>query len=101
MSVTIPIKMLNRSTPIPLRVPRLAHGDAWRVFERALEERRDGTIILDMSGVHDATTSAFARFVLLRRELLRRGRDLRLRNLHGRAAMLYEISRLDSVLPQC
>ena len=59
------------------------------------------TVVIDMSAVEEATTSAFARLVLLRRELRRAGRDLRITGLRDRAARLYEISRLDTVLPQC
>ena len=57
------------------------------------------TIVVDLSHARDATTSAFARLVLLRRYLLRTGRDLRLTGLSHRAARLYEVSRLDRVLP--
>ena len=79
------------------------HREAFDVFDRALLAMRDRddvrTIVFDMSRVSDATTSAFARLVLLRKELLREGRDLRISGLHDRAARLYEISRLDKVLP--
>ena len=57
------------------------------------------TIVVDLSHARDATTSAFARLVLLRRYLLRTGRDLRLTGLSDRAARLYEVSRLHRVLP--
>ncbi len=56
-------------------------------------------VIVDLTAAHDATTSAFARLVLLRRHLLHAGRDLRLTGLSDRAARLYEVSRLSSVLP--
>lgn len=74
------------------------HRDACRVCEAALRAAAR-TVILDLSAAHDATTSAFARLVLLRRRLLRGGRDLRLKGLSDRAARLYEVSRLDFVLP--
>jgi ABC-type transporter Mla MlaB component len=53
-----------------------------------------------MSGVEEVTTSAFARLVLLRRELRRQGRDLKLVGLRARAEKLYEINRLSQVLPR-
>ena len=74
------------------------HGDACRIYDAALRAAAR-TIVVDLSLARDATTSAFARLVLLRRCLLRTGRDLRLIGLSDRAARLYEVSRLDQVLP--
>ncbi|HWP40619.1 MAG TPA: STAS domain-containing protein, partial [Tepidisphaeraceae bacterium] len=72
-----------------------------RVSHKALAAaRRARLIVIDMSQVDEATTSGFARLVLLRRELLRLGRDLRIVGLRDRAARLFEISRLDAVLPR-
>ncbi len=68
--------------------------------ERALRARDVSRVIIDLINVHEVTSSAFARLVLLRRELLRRGQDLRITGMHGRAARLYEIMRLARVLPQ-
>ena len=79
---------------------RLSYDEALRVARLALRDRAARTIVVDLQNVTDATTSAFARLVLLRRSLRTRGRDLRLANLHDRAAHLYEISRLDQVLPR-
>lgn len=58
------------------------------------------TVILDLSQATDASTAAFARLVLLRRQLLRRGRDVVVSGLRDRALWVYVISRLDQVLPQ-
>jgi ABC-type transporter Mla MlaB component len=81
-----------------------AHRDAYKLFDEALRGARldasGGTVILDMSGVEEVTTSAFARLVLLRRELRRQGRDLKLIGLRARAEKLYEINRLNQVLPR-
>ena len=79
---------------------QFTHGDACRVSDAALRAAAR-TIVVDLSHARDATTSAFARLVLLRRYLLRTGRDLRLMGLCDRAARLYEVSRLDRVLPSC
>jgi MFS superfamily sulfate permease-like transporter len=57
-------------------------------------------IIIDLGRAREATTSAFARLVQLRRSLLRSGRDLRLMNLNAKAAGLYEVNRLTDVLPR-
>lgn len=78
-----------------------AHRDACRVSEKVLRTPGWRTVVIDMSSVEHATTSAFARLVLLRRALRQCGRDLLLTGLRDRAARLYEISRLDSVLPRC
>lgn len=60
---------------------------------------RASVVVIDLKNADDATTSAFARLVLLRRLLLKTGRDLRLTNLHDRAKSLYHINRLGHVLP--
>ncbi len=78
---------------------RFSHRDACRIFDLVMNSRRAQTIVIDLNRVREATTSAFARLVLLRRYLLKRGRDLRLVGLRDRAAHLYEINRLESVLP--
>jgi anti-anti-sigma regulatory factor len=83
-----------------------AHPDACQVSSTVLRAAGAAgtdvsTVVIDLSRAADATTSAFARLVLLRRELLRRGRDLRLVGLRDRAARLYEVSRLEAVLPRC
>jgi ABC-type transporter Mla MlaB component len=78
----------------------LAHHEACRIYDRAVQAPQT-TLIIDMSSVEEATTSAFARLILLRRELLRRGRDLRLAGLRAQPAKLYHISRLHDVLPTC
>lgn len=80
---------------------RFAHEDACRLSEIAGKQTDRITVIIDLGLAEDATTSAFARLVLLRRELLRSGRDLRLTGLRDRVAGLYEIIRLASVLPVC
>jgi hypothetical protein len=56
-------------------------------------------VVIDLHRAEEATTSAFARLVLLRRLLLRNGRDLQLLNLRHSARALYEINRLSLVLP--
>jgi anti-anti-sigma regulatory factor len=77
----------------------LSHSDACRIATVALDDRRARTVVVDLKNVADATTSAFARLVILRRLLLQTGRDLRLINLRDRAASLYQINRLGRVLP--
>lgn len=76
-----------------------SHTDACRIADLVLGQGRAGTVVIDLKNAAEATTSAFARLVLLRRLLLRTGRDLRLTNLRDRAAGLYHINRLDGVLP--
>jgi anti-anti-sigma factor len=78
-----------------------AHRDAHRLSRTALLDAPYAkTVVVDLSGVEEMTTSAFARLILLRRQLLRQGRDLRLVGLRARAARLYEINRLEHVLPR-
>jgi anti-anti-sigma regulatory factor len=77
----------------------LTHDEACRLALSA-EHSSAQTIIIDLSGSQDASTAAFARLVLLRRELLQSGRDVRLAGLRSRAARLFEVHRLDSILPR-
>ena len=76
-----------------------SHADADHVSQMATCGSSSKRIVIDMSVVKETTTSAFARLVLLRRTLLRAGRDLRLTNLRDQAAGLYEIIRLKEILP--
>ena len=77
-----------------------SHDGAVRVYHIATRGPRTPRIVIDLGTADQATTSAFARLVLLRRLLLKDGRDLRLANLHSQAESLYEVSRLESVLPR-
>jgi len=73
--------------------------DAARIFLSVVAATTEKTIVIDLTHVRDATTAAFAHLVLLRRMLLRNGRDLRLKGLRERAARVYEVNRLMEVLP--
>jgi hypothetical protein len=77
----------------------LSHSDACRISDLVLGQGRARTVVIDLKHAVEASTSAFARLVLLRRLLLRSGRDLRLINLRDRTASLYQINRLAGVLP--
>jgi anti-anti-sigma regulatory factor len=87
--------------PISIVCPArsLSHTDACRISELAIQQGKARTIVIDLKRVQEATTSGFARLVLLRRRLLRYGGDLRLTGLRDRAALLYGINRLARVLP--
>jgi ABC-type transporter Mla MlaB component len=76
-----------------------SHQDAEMVSLWATRSTTAPRIVVDMTRARVATTSAFARLVLLRRSLLQAGRDIRLSNLHDQVASLYEIFRLADVLP--
>jgi anti-anti-sigma regulatory factor len=93
--------MFCQSFAIVPQTPRLTHPEAFQLSGQLLEDQPPKLVVLDLSSVADITTSAFARLILLRRELRRRGSDLRLCGLNGRPARLYEISRLQAVLPTC
>jgi anti-anti-sigma regulatory factor len=91
-------------TPLQLTIlpdsGAFSHAEADRVSHLATDGCTIRRIVVDMARADEATTSAFARLVLLRRTLLKAGRDLRLTNLHDRAASLYEVIRLNEVLPK-
>lgn len=76
-----------------------SHAEACRLSEKAAA-RGTRTVVIDLSDCREASTSAFARIVLLRRELLEAGRDVCLAGLHGQPARLFEVHRLDGILPQ-
>ena len=76
-----------------------SHTDACRMADVAVKCKDARTVVIDLKRAREATTSAFAQLVLLRRALLRTGRDLRLVGLQDRTAHLYDINRLWRVLP--
>ena len=86
-------------TTIVPEAAAFSHADADQVSHLATCGSSAKRIVIDMVRAHEATTSAFARLVLLRKSLLKVGRDLRLTNLHDQTASLYEIIRLREVLP--
>lgn len=67
--------------------------------DSAATDSSSQTIVLDLNQAEDASTAAFARLVLLRRDLLKEGRDLRLRGLRQRLANVWRLNRLSAVLP--
>ena len=77
---------------------RLNHAEACRLAGLAARAVAK-TVVIDMSASPDASTAAFARLVLLRRELLKVGRDVQITGLRERARQLFEVHRLDNVLP--
>jgi anti-anti-sigma regulatory factor len=92
--------MIAKQTKIILHAERFSHQDALRIYREALlRARRARTVIIDLGRAKEATTSAFARLVLLRRALRQAGCDLLIIGLRGKAALLYEVNRLASVLP--
>lgn len=91
--------MSLRETFIVPKERYLTHQDACGIGAAALRALRDSLIVIDMSQVDETNTSAFARLVLLRRQLRKQGRDLRLRGLRDRTEVLYHLNRLGSVLP--
>jgi len=91
---------IQRQVKLEPRGRVFSHAEATRLFSQALTTCGDAQqVVIDLSGAEDATTSAFAKLVLLRRLLLRCGRDLCLTNLRDRAAGLFEVNRLGDVLP--
>jgi hypothetical protein len=88
----------SRSAILPA-AERLTHEEACRLAELAAHSAARA-VVLDVSRCRDASTSAFARLILLRSELLKGDRDVWLAGLCGRAKSLFEVHRLESVLPR-
>jgi anti-anti-sigma regulatory factor len=91
--------MTSGQTTFIVQNDKFSHHDAQRIYRDALRGRGVRTIIIDLGRAREATTSAFARLVLLRRALRQAGSDLQLIGLRGKAALLYEVNRLAAVLP--
>jgi len=77
-----------------------SHRDACDISRLALRSGPAQRIVIDLHNAGEAETSAFAQLVRLRRSLLELGRDLSLFGLRDRAAGLYEVNRLDGILPR-
>jgi len=78
----------------------LSYSGACEISNRASDVRSGANIRIELDRVVDTTTAALARLVLLRRDLRRAGRDLRIAGLHGQPKELYEFNRMASLLPQ-
>ena len=74
------------------------YKDACQVAKQALERHWE-VLVVDLSSAVRTSTAALARLILLRRNLLQRGGDLRIVGLTGRARALYEINRMTHLLP--
>lgn len=90
--------MVAENVTVVAGAESLTYSEACRIA-RCARQRRGHTVLVDLSQTREAQTAAFARLVLLRRDLLHDGRDLRLIGLHDRAQRLYEINRLGAILP--
>lgn len=90
----------HTGTSVVLKTSRFSHEDAHAISKWVLGRDRSRTVVIDLSQADDASTAAFATLVVLRRRLLRHGRDLRVAGLRDRAQWVYTISRLNQVLPQ-
>ena len=93
------VVMINYATITPAS-REFSYDDACKTAEQALVANSGRIARICLEKVTGTTTSALARLILLRKDLLRSGRDLQLVGLKGRAKTLYEICRLDGVLPQ-
>ena len=77
----------------------LSYGDACVMARRIFARSSWEIVYIHLAETTGTSTAALARLVLLRRELLESGRDLRIIGLSGKAKALYEISRLNNILP--
>jgi len=80
--------------------PRLSAQDAIRIAEQVRGFARARVVLIDLRRTTEATTAALARLILLRKRLLAKGRDLRIRGLCGRADALYRMTRMERLLPR-
>ena len=73
--------------------------DARQISKWVLNRYTAKTVVIDLSRSSDASTAAFAALVVLRKKLLRDGRDLRVSGLRDRAENVFNVNRLQTVLP--
>lgn len=78
----------------------LSAANAKCMMHQALARHEPRTVVISLQRTSDTSTAALATLVLFRRALLKAGGDLRLLGLHGRAKSLYEVCRMNTVLPQ-
>ena len=78
---------------------RFSYRDAADIAEQVHRDASSDLVLVDLVHTTEATTAAFARLVVLRRALRRFGGDLHLVHLHGRARKVYEINRMNELLP--
>jgi anti-anti-sigma regulatory factor len=76
-----------------------SYSDACNLAEQVKADADTGLVVIELSRVEDTSTAALARLVLLRRELLRSNRDLRISGLVGRALNVFAVNRLEALLP--
>ena len=80
---------------------RLTYDDASRIAQQVLSAAAlSPSVVLSLEQTTETTTAALARLVLLRKQLLKAGRDLKVIGLSGRANDLYEITRMSGLLPR-
>ena len=78
----------------------LSYPDAVAIARSVYMNRQANLILLDLAQAPMTTTAALAMLVQLRRWLLSQGGDLRLAGLCGRAEAMWELCRLERVLPR-
>jgi len=76
-----------------------SHAEATRITKRISAEDGPKVVYLNLDRITETSTAALAQLILLRRQLLRCAGDLRLVGLHGPPKCLYEVNRLNKVLP--
>ena len=87
-------------TTITCDCNRLSYEQACRIADRAGAAKGNEVVRIELDRVVQTTTAALARLILLRRNLLKSGRDLRIAGLRGQAADLYEFNGMASLLPR-
>jgi ABC-type transporter Mla MlaB component len=58
-----------------------------------------GTVIVDLTNTSETSTAALAKLILVRRYLMRSGRDLCVSGLAGQPGAMYRVYRLTNLLP--
>ena len=94
-----PIMVAANVATIRHEAKSLSCGDVARLAEQVHDERSAEMILLDLRSTSETSTAALAKLILLRRSLIKAGRDLRVTDMAGGADALYKICRLAGLLP--
>ena len=77
----------------------LSYRDVVRIDSQIRCSESSGMVIVDLTNTSETSTAALAKLILVRRYLMKSGRDLCISGLAGQPGAMYRIYRLTNLLP--
>jgi hypothetical protein len=77
----------------------LSYLDVVRIDSQIRCSESSGMVIVDLTNTSETSTAALAKLILVRRYLMKSGRDLCISGLAGQPGAMYRIYRLTNLLP--